>query len=347
MVRLLWNHPSVAVWCCHNEPFKSLDAITASELLKPDKLKRLLDPATLFMMNNWNKNVLDVTLKGAVAALDPSRPVIPNSGILPAMGEGTDTHFYFGWYMGTMRGFGGLARLSPKNIRFVTEYGAQSFPSMDVFRKMSDASAVADIDWAALSERHMLQKEIMDKFTPPKTGAVEEYIAATQWYQARVVRYHNELLRRYKYSPCGGAVHFMFNDAMPGVTWSVVDSDRIPKQAYAALRDSFRLLLPVADMPRIWYPRGDLISLRLFVINDYESAFPGATLKWAFFNADGAEMASGTEALDIDPDSAYRCGRARWISADAPRGGYAFVLELSGPGIDKPVLNQYEFEIRK
>ncbi len=69
MVRLLDRHPSVAIWCCHNEPDKSRDVI-------PPHLERV------------------------VRAEDFTRPVLPLSDFT--------NHPYPGWYSGEMRDFRAL-----------------------------------------------------------------------------------------------------------------------------------------------------------------------------------------------------------------------------------------------
>ena len=59
---------------------------------------------------------------------------------------------------------------------------------------------------------------------------------ATQAYQAEVIRSHVEALRRLKYRPTGGFCQFSMADGQPAVTWSVLDHQRRPKAAWAALR---------------------------------------------------------------------------------------------------------------
>ena len=58
---------------------------------------------------------------------------------------------------------------------------------------------------------------------PPADHATfDEWRAATQAYQAVVVRRHIEALRRIKYRPTGGFAQFCFADGHPAVTWSVL-----------------------------------------------------------------------------------------------------------------------------
>jgi len=347
MARLLAHHPCVAVWCCHNEPFTVMEAYTLQDLIAGNKWKDLLRLGRSVWFRNWNKTVLDLRLHEAVQDEDSDRPIITHSGIPGIMREGTDAHLYFGWYMGTMRGLDMVAKVNRRALRFVTEYGAQAYPLPEHFRRMCDVNKVADIDWAKLETEHMLQKNLMDKFSPPRPDAsIEDYVGMSQWYQARVIRYYNELLRRMKYNPCGGAVHFLFNDCAPVISWSVIDYWRGLKQGYYALRDSFRPILPMAQMPKRWYPQGELVNVRMFVANDFRDAFPGATLRAAFVNQDGEIQQEDQHAIDVPADGVLACGRAKWDTADAPPGAYGLVLEVHSPGMDHPVVNQYEFELR-
>jgi beta-mannosidase len=69
MVRLLENHPCVAVWCCHNEP-------------------------------SVNRHTLDPILAAAVREEDATRPVMEASDFTE--------HAYPGWYLGETAGFEAL-----------------------------------------------------------------------------------------------------------------------------------------------------------------------------------------------------------------------------------------------
>lgn len=69
MVNLLYNHPSICIWCCHNEPMKS---------------KKNLDPV----------------LARTVARLDKTRPILPSSNF--------KEHPYPGWFVGKMDHFAAL-----------------------------------------------------------------------------------------------------------------------------------------------------------------------------------------------------------------------------------------------
>ena len=92
------------------------------------------------------------------------------------------------------------------------------------------------LDWERLERSHGLQKERFDEHVPPEEyGRYEDWKAATQTYQAELIRHHVETLRRLKYRPTGGFAQFFLADGHPGVTWSVLDHERVPKAGYRAL----------------------------------------------------------------------------------------------------------------
>ena len=234
LVDLLGHHPSIAVWCGHNEPVSNAGADQTDW-----DLRKALAFATRMtaeqQLPTWNKSVLDAAVKRALQKADGSRPVVPHSGVTPHLPQldGTDQHLYFGWYMGDERDLPGFARRLPRMVRFVSEFGAQAVPS-------GDAAAFAhperwpDLDWDELELRYALQKPVFDRHVPPDGYATfAGWRDATQRYQAQVIRRMVEELRRLKYRPTGGFAQFLFADAQPGVTWSVLDHERGPKLGYA------------------------------------------------------------------------------------------------------------------
>ena len=105
-VDLLAHHPSLAVWCAHNEPF-AIDVGPGDGEVGP--FSRGLAAQEL---PSWNKTVLDRSVKRTMAKADSSRPVIAHSGVLPhpPQLDGTDSHLSFGWLHGDERE---LERLRP------------------------------------------------------------------------------------------------------------------------------------------------------------------------------------------------------------------------------------------
>lgn len=110
----------------HNEPLYAIDT-------KDESYYTLFRAYVSVFIWNWNRDVMDRQLKRVARAEDTTRPVVRASGeyAVPFFRKGTDTHFYFGWYggvYGPLRSFEPVAQRFPDDIRFVTEFGAQSFP---------------------------------------------------------------------------------------------------------------------------------------------------------------------------------------------------------------------------
>ncbi len=241
MVDLLAHHPSVFLWCAHNEPL-AIDVQPGEDMGVGD----LARAAASMFLPTWNKDVLDRSVARTLHRADPSRPVDLHSGILPGVGSGgTDSHFYFGWYHGRLDGLAGALRSIPRLGRFVTEFGAQAVPETAEFM---EPERWPDLDWERLFAHHACQRVFFDRFVPPdKYATFDEWRAATQEYQAALVQLQVEDLRRLKYEPTGGFCHFCFADGHPAVTWSVLDHARAEKRGYGALRTACSSVLAMVE----------------------------------------------------------------------------------------------------
>jgi len=262
MVDQLAHHPSIALWCAHNEPLAL--TILPGEEVTPGVMARL---ATSMFLPSWNKDVLDRSITRAITKADPTRPVDRASGVMagPFTG-GTDAHWYLGWYHGGMGGLASTLRRWPRQARFVTEFGAQAVPNTTDF---IDASQWPELDWDHLQHRHALQHLMFERHVAPSHYAtLDEWRTATQEYQAALLQLQCEDLRRIKYRPTGGFLQFCFADGHDAVTWSVLDVEREPKLGFVALRDACRPVLPMLD-PRT----GDV-----HVANELRDALHGAII---------------------------------------------------------------------
>jgi len=322
MVAMLAHHPSVAIWCAHNEPV-ALD-VDASDLADPARRRRL---GARFLaaqqVPTWNTAVLDRAVKRSIEQADGTRPVVKHSGVLPHLPalRGTDSHLYFGWYWGDERDLPGFARLLPSQVRFPTEFGAQAVPGSDGFM---GADAWPDLDWARLERTHSLQLGIMDRHVPREGRTYEEWKEATQAHQARVVRHHVEELRRLKYRPTGGFCQFSFADGHPGVTWSVLDHERRPKAAHAALVAACAPVIVVADRLPATVAPGDALTLDVHVVSDRRTDLSGridAEVRW-----DGGGHRWTFEG-EVPADSCVRVGT---VQLEVPDATGDLVLELTG-----------------
>jgi beta-mannosidase len=304
-VDLLGHHPSIVQWNAHNEPTAAAVGLTGHSP------RTRLRYAAAQQLPSWNKSVLDRWVKRAIEQADPTRLVVPHSGALPhfPLLDGTDTHFYFGWYHGQLGDLERTAAAIPRVVRFVSEFGAQSVPGSAGF---IDASRWPELDWDHLAEHHGLQKWVFDMRVPPETFATfDEWRAATQAYQAELIKHHIEVLRRLKYRPTGGFCVFALNDPGPVVSWSVLDHERVPKLAFDALRQACRPVIVVAERPPPIVTVGESLALDVHAINDIHRVvdaavvdavltWPGGSRRWRFGGSIGSDECIKVGRLEFD-----------------------------------------------
>jgi beta-mannosidase len=309
-VDLLGHHPSVALWCAHNAPI----AFDVEPGAAPSG-RAVARFAAGQALPTWNKTVLDRSVKRAIEKADGTRPVIAHSGVLPHPGSGgTDSHLYFGWYHGDERDLAGFARGFPRMVRFVSQFGAQAVPDDEAFM---GAAAWPDLDWERLARTHSLQPEVMARHVPPSAFAsYEAWKAATQAYQATLLKHHVETLRRLKYRPTGGFCQFSFADAHPSVTWSVLDHRRNPKAGYHALAAACRPVIVVADRLPAGTAPGDALALDVHVVSDLRHPLPDATVT-AVLGWTGGSHRWGWRG-DVPADACARIGTIQAVVPDEP-----------------------------
>ncbi|HVF32814.1 MAG TPA: hypothetical protein VM933_07245 [Acidimicrobiales bacterium] len=329
-VDLLGHHPSIAVWCGHNEPL-AIDVEPGADI---DVRKVARRTVRGMVLPSWNKNVLDASLRRALGKADRSRPVVAHSGLPTG-----DSHLYFGWYHGAERDLPGALGAWPRLGRFVSEFGAQAVPASDGFL---EPERWPDLDWPHLARHHALQRTFFERngLGPADFATLDAWRDATQAYQAELVRRHVETLRRLKYRPAGGFAQFSFADGHPAVTWSVLDHERRPKAALRALTEACEPVIVVADRPDPSYRPGDAVALDVHVVSDRREALAAltvtASLAWA---GDGHRRAwTG----DVPADACVRIGTLSFVVPDAP-GPLTLDLACEGPGVTAS--NRYESSI--
>ena len=233
--------------------------------------------------------------------------------------DGTDTHIYLGWYTGHERDFPRFCATLPRMARFVSEFGAQAVPADADFL---DPEKWPDLDWERAGHVHSLQKSIFDRHVPPEAyETFESWRRATQAYQATVLKHHIETLRRLKYRPTGGFAQFLFADAWPAVTWSVLGHDRQPKPGFQALVEVCRPVIVVAERPPALLAPGDTVAIDVHVGHH--------TWRWQG---------------DVPADECIRIGT---VSAMVPNAPGAMDLDLELICDDVAVTNRYRSTITR
>ena len=217
-VDLLGHHPSVAIWCGHNEPI-ALDV----RPVEPVTRRRIaVGFAAGQELPSWNRSILDARIKRTLERADGTRPVIAHSGVAPHLPQldGTDSHLYFGWYHGDERDLPGFAaRVAPHGpLRQRVRRAGRARRRAGSWSPSAGPTSTG----SAWRTHHALPEGVFDERVPPAEHATFDGVAGRRpsAYQARLLRHHIETLRRLKYRPTGGFCLFSLADATPAVTWS-------------------------------------------------------------------------------------------------------------------------------
>ncbi len=342
-VAALGHHPSIAIWCGHNEPL-SVDLPTDGDVGAATVARF----AAGQLLPTWNKTILDRSIRRALEKADRSRPVVAHSGVLPHPSGGTDSHLYYGWYHGETTDLAAALGRLPVLARFVGEFGAQAVPERAEF---AEPERWPDLDWTRLEADHTFQTALFERRVPP--GDYQTFDAwrlASQQYQAELLRHHVETLRRLKYRPTGGFCQFLFADAQPAVSWSVLDHARVPKSGYWALRDACAPVIVVADWPAAEYQPGDQWRTDIHVVSDRRTPIVGAetvvTLSW------GGRPRIWRFGGDVAADACVRVGHvaATFPPGTGLAGTISLALELTWTDPDgsrQSVTNRYLSQLRE
>jgi beta-mannosidase len=298
MIRQYGDHPSIVLWCMHNE---SPHAMEWMQKRAPDQNREL-----------------DEQLAALARSLDPSRVVHRDSGT-------GDAHIYFGWYDGNVEDVA-TAEVEP----LVTEYGAASLPGLDTLRTMFDAESLwpdTPRDWESWQFADFQAKETFRNAGIKQGRTINEFIANTQRYQAVAVRFTTEVLRRRKWAGNTGVYQFMFVDDWPSITWSVVDYYRRPKLAYAALALAMQRVLPSLE----YDPRDPGKPIALHVVNDLLKPLERARVHWRATSPRQRDV-EGSREIDVPADAVVRVADLGRLDALASRTGRLEVRVESATG---------------
>jgi beta-mannosidase len=318
-VDVLGHHPSIIVWCAHDDPHAATKSVIRQQL------------------PSWNRTILDRWVKRAFEKADESRPVIAHSGVDPHLPQldGTDTHLDLGWEHGDERELPALAAVIPRMVRFAGDFGAQSVPDSCDFIQ---PQMWPDLPWEQLEQHHGLQLDVMNRRVPPgRFDTLADWRTATQAYQAVLLRHHIEALRRLKYRPTGGFCLSMLADPSPMISTSILDHARHPKLALQSVLDACRPVIVVAERLPATVAPGDSIALDVHVVSDVRRlldavdcsavlTWPGGRHEWRWRG-------------DVAPDECVRVGIVRFIVPASPG---RLVLDLCIEHGDEVATNRYQ-----
>ena len=263
-VDLLGHHPSVAVWCAHDEPFPRARRPSATP------------PAMSRLGPSWNRDVLDRRLGRVLSRCDGSRPVVHHTGVPPHFPslEGTTSQLWFGLHGGR------AADLAPTLARM---------PTMGQFVSAFGTPLSADQPEVVKTTIEILRRL---KYRP--TGGFLLHALADVGAGpggGRSATGHT--------GP--GAGPGAGGPAEPG-GFGLLDGLRRPKPGWQALVDACRPLIAVADPLPASVRGGDRLDLAVHVINDTRADVDEMQVRARVLGPDGGVISdrhwTGTAAAD-------------------------------------------------
>ena len=132
-----------------------------------------------------------------------------------------DCHYWSVWF-----GSQPFSEYRKQKIRFCSEFGFQSFPSMKTIRSfaeekdMNSFSRVMENHQKSAPGNKLITNALSEHYLAPYS--FENLVYASQLLQADAIRYGVEYFRSIR-GICMGALYWQLNDCWPGASWSSVD----------------------------------------------------------------------------------------------------------------------------
>ncbi len=296
-IRMVRNHPSVAVWAPSDE--ESLE----------------------------NYRDLSKHLAARASLLDPQ-----NRWVQRSTGRWGDAHLYHGWYGGSIWDY---ARMEEKLVTELGAAALPAKDSLDRFLPGKWPITHHAGDWKyhrlQIGEASAAWGDLSGSQSP------EQLIAKSQNYAARLFQIAIERTRRRKAEGAGGIFHFFAIDFWPSVTMAAIDFYRKPAKVWSVAGRSFTPVLASVEYGRDEWRSGEVLSLPLWTVNDTHEAVPGAEVVWSIFNASGSTVAQGRFQGEIPPDSAQRVGEIKWTAGPAGSYRLVSQIRSSGRPVSENV----------
>lgn len=323
MVSRFYNHPSIAFWCCHNEPgkqIKSLDPFLCKAVLSEDKSR------IVRLASNYEEHAYDGWYWGNAEhfAAAPMGPLVTEFGA-QALPEFNSLRKFL---LPTKSG-------CPKSEGLLTK---------DSLRRIPTKGSIDPPDWE-LWRYHNFQYEQTFNVAQIEMGNnIKIFINNSQQYQADLIKTAIDFYRRKKNNGITGIFQFMFIDCWASITWSVIDYYGKKKLGYKTLKLAYQ---PVYVSIFSWqnkYFKGSKLNTDFWVINDLHKKFEDCVINFYFNDKKLAQKKN----LFLEEDSIIKINNVEMdihLPVKIKKGIYTINIELLDSNRKLLSLNNFQIEI--
>ena len=254
----------------------------------------------------------DQELRALLEELDPGRLALAASGEL-------DVHAWLGWSAGRWSELDGL------EPGLVTEFGAQAMPApgSDAWDAVGRRWPVAadDPEWLHLGFQPWAWAE-HGIGLPEEFEELEEFAQESLEYQAFLVSWIGQQLRRRKFARCWGSFAYHLVDPIPGIGFGLLDGARVRRPAFESLAHAMEpvhlFAEPTGYVPLVpagfGFPVGTPVGVRLSIVNDDPGLTGTGRVRWWV----GRERGPETAGLERIRDAVRRKSFSGEVSLPLP-----------------------------
>lgn len=290
-VRRLRSRASLVLWSGNNEIQQMLDGFRVRGAEVPDR----------------TTVIFDKVLPSVLRRLDPTRPYQPGS---PYYGDWANSSFEgdrHNWDVSL--GDPDNPRCLDYNTyasdrgKFQSEWGMLSCSNAETIRrslpkgKARPGSGAWEFH-ANLFDHGVPERRVREFVHPePRKLSLEDYVRATQMFQAEGLAFGIECWRRGKFD-CAGSLYWMFNDCWPATTgWTTFDYYLARKASYYAVKRAYApVMISLAQRDG---------QVECWAVNDTLEKVRG-TVESGLMRTDGRELSSFALDVELDPNSSAR-----------------------------------------
>lgn len=292
-IKRLRNHPCLVLWCGNNE---------VAEGIKYWGWSRRYTQSTYSQMKRDYDLLFKEVLPALVKTYDSKTSYIHTSPATANWGRPEtfpygDSHYWGIWYGKEM-----FEVMDTIRLRFVSEFGVESFPEMKTIRTFVADSTELDIMSTTMTNRQKsstgnetILHYITNYYNKPET--FEDFVYLSQLVQGHGISKCIEANRRNR-PVCMGSLYWQLNDCWPAISWSAIDYYGNKKALYYLSKKAFS--------PIIISVTQDSDSISLYAISDKLEEIKDCTISIISKDFYGNQLTKEEIRCDISPNTSER-----------------------------------------